>query len=82
MLQPRTRPEANISNPFKPTCLLTFGPHTQIEAKLSSVDTFHRFTNLANKFIVDILHRFITRAKGFNDNDLLAFANPCKLIQS
>ena len=39
-------------------------------------------TNLANKFIVDILHKFTTPAKGFNDDDLAAFANHCKLIQS
>ena len=37
--------------------------------------------NLA-KFIVDILHKFTTLVNGFNDDDLAAFANHCKPIQS
>ena len=38
-------------------------------------------TNLTNKFVLDILHKFTTLAKGFNDDDLAAFANHCKLVQ-
>ena len=39
-------------------------------------------TNLANNFIVDILLKFSTLAKGFNEDDLATFANHCKLVQS
>ena len=38
-------------------------------------------TNLPNKLIVDILHKCTTLAKGFNDDDLAAFTNHCKLVQ-
>lgn len=31
---------------------------------------------------LDILHKFTTLAKGFNDDDLAAFLNHCKLVQS
>ena len=31
---------------------------------------------------LDILHKFTTLAKGFNDDDLAAFVNHCKLFQS
>ena len=39
-------------------------------------------TNLANNFIVDILYKFSTLAKMFDDDDLAAFANHCKIVQS
>ena len=38
--------------------------------------------NLANKLIIDILDKFTTLAKGFDDDDLAAFVNHCKLVQS
>ena len=38
--------------------------------------------NPANKFIIDILDKFTTLAKGFDDDDLAAFANHCKVVES
>ena len=58
-----------------------FGPQTQTEANLSCVDALHT-RNPANKFIIDILDKFTTLAKGFDDDDLAAFANHCKVVQS